>query len=96
VKCRHCGVGLRIPFLDLGAAPPSNSYLTNSTLQSPEPWFPLRVLACEHCWLVQTEDFAEADALFDADYAYFSSFSHTWLEHAQHYVTTMTRRFSLG
>jgi 2-polyprenyl-3-methyl-5-hydroxy-6-metoxy-1,4-benzoquinol methylase len=82
--------------LNLGAAPPSNSYLTNATLQRPEQWFPLRVLACEHCWLVQTEDFAEADALFDAEYAYFSSFSQTWLDHAQHYVHAMAHRFSLA
>jgi SAM-dependent methyltransferase len=79
----------------LGSAPPSNAYLTEQTLHIPEKWFPLRVLVCEKCWLVQTEDFAQADELFDEDYAYFSSFSTSWLEHAEQYVKDMTKRFSL-
>lgn len=96
MKCRHCGEQLRLPFLDLGSSPPSNAYLTKDTLHAPELWFPLRLLVCEKCWLVQTEDFARADALFDADYAYFSSFSTTWLDHARRYVDTMASRFALG
>ncbi len=95
MKCRHCGEQLQLPFLDLGAAPPSNAYLAREALHAPELWFPLRVLVCEHCWLVQTEDFSRADALFDADYAYFSSFSTTWLDHASRYVDTMINRFAL-
>jgi predicted TPR repeat methyltransferase len=79
----------------LGSAPPSNAYLTEQTLHAPEKWFPLRVLVCESCWLVQTEDFAQAEELFDEDYAYFSSFSTSWLEHAERYVKDMTKRFSL-
>lgn len=95
MNCRHCGAALRIPFIDLGSAPPSNGYLTSQTLHQPETWFPLRVLVCERCWLVQTEDFSSADALFASDYAYFSSFSSTWLAHARLYVQSMTERFTL-
>ncbi|MDR3630590.1 MAG: class I SAM-dependent methyltransferase [Desulfocapsaceae bacterium] len=96
MNCRHCGTPLRLPFLDLGSAPPSNAYLTWETLQAPEQWFPLRVLVCEQCLLVQTEDFSKAETLFAPDYAYFSSFSGTWLTHAETYVRDMIRRFSLG
>lgn len=96
MKCRHCGEHLRLPFLDLGSAPPSNAYLTEKTLRAPETWFPLRILVCENCWLVQTEDHAGREALFTADYAYFSSFSTTWLTHAETYVGQMIRRFGLG
>ncbi len=96
MKCRHCGHELRLPFLDLGSAPPSNAYLTNTSLNAPEVWYPLRVLACEHCWLVQTEDHAGREALFNDDYAYFSSFSSSWLAHAKHYAQTMRERFGLN
>jgi SAM-dependent methyltransferase len=96
VKCRHCATPLQRSFLDLGAAPPSNAYLSAEALHAPELWFPLRLLVCEQCWLVQTEDFAEADALFDENYAYFSSFSATWLEHARRYADDMAQRFALG
>lgn len=96
MKCRHCATELTLGLIDLGSAPPSNAYLTQETLRAPEKWFPLRVLVCESCWLAQTEDFTQADELFDADYAYFSSFSTTWLRHAEHYVTAMTERFGLN
>ncbi|KJR96336.1 MAG: SAM-dependent methyltransferase [Desulfobulbaceae bacterium BRH_c16a] len=96
MNCRHCGTALRLPFLDLGSAPPSNAYLTVDTLHEPERWIPLRVMVCTQCWLVQTEDFSRAESLFAADYAYFSSFSDTWLEHARQYVQSMIERFSLG
>jgi len=95
MKCRHCASELKLPLVDLGSAPPSNSYLTAHTLNAPEKWYPLRVLVCEQCWLAQTEDFAQADELFDADYAYFSSFSTSWLAHAERYVTDMIARFHL-
>lgn len=96
MNCRHCGQPLRLPLIDLGSAPPSNAYLDEQALHGPEPWFPLRVLVCETCWLAQTEDFARADELFAADYAYFSSFSITWLQHAEAYVAAMIERFNLG
>ena len=96
MKCRHCAAPLSLPFLDLGSAPPSNAYLSQASLNAPESWYPLRVLVCERCWLVQTEDHAGRDALFTDDYAYFSSFSSSWLEHAQAYVKAMVQRFDLG
>jgi SAM-dependent methyltransferase len=95
MKCRHCHHELNLPFIDLGAAPPSNAYLTLSSLSTPEKHYPLRVLVCTECWLVQTVDYTNADELFAADYAYFSSFSSSWLAHAQQYVTAMIDRFAL-
>lgn len=96
MKCRHCHSDLKLSLVDLGSAPPSNAYLTEQTLHAPEKWFPLHVLVCERCWLVQTEDFAQADELFDSDYAYFSGFSSSWLAHSERYVTDMAQRFSLN
>jgi hypothetical protein len=96
MKCRHCGALLSLSFLDLGSSPPSNAYLTEAALHAPEVWFPLRVLVCQECWLVQTEDHAGREALFAGDYAYFSSFSSSWLAHAEAYVAAMCDRFSLG
>ena len=95
MKCRHCSAELVTTLVDLGSAPPSNAYLTAENLHSPEKWFPLRVLVCTECWLVQTGDFSGNSDLFGADYAYFSSFSTTWLAHAERYVANMTDRFSL-
>ena len=95
MRCRHCGHEVRLPFLDLGAAPPSNAYLDEAGLRAPETWFPLRLLACEHCWLVQTEDHAGREALFTPDYAYFSSFSVSWLAHARSFVQAAAARFGL-
>ena len=96
MKCRHCNAPLTLPLIDLGFAPPSNAYLSTQQLQQPEKKYPLRVLVCQTCWLVQTEDFAQAHELFDADYAYFSSFSSTWLEHAKRYANDMSVRFHLS
>ncbi len=96
MKCRHCDTELTLPLIDLGSAPPSNAYLTAHALHMPEKWYPLRVLVCTECWLAQTEDYAGAEELFDADYAYFSSYSTTWLQHAQQYVAEVVKRFDLG
>ncbi len=96
MKCRHCSSELKLPLVDLGSAPPSNAYLTETTLRAVEKWFPLRVLVCEQCWLAQTEDFAQAEELFAADYAYFSGFSSSWLAHCDHYVADMAARFGLS
>lgn len=95
MKCRHCTAPMELTLVDLGSAPPSNAYLTAQSLHAPEQWFPLRVLVCEQCWLVQTEDFARADELFDKDYAYFSSTSSSWLEHARRYADDMRNRLGL-
>ncbi|MEO8021583.1 class I SAM-dependent methyltransferase [Polaromonas sp.] len=86
MKCRHCETPLQHGFLDLGFAPPSNAYLKAADLARPEKYYPLRLLVCDACWLVQTEDYAQADELFSADYAYFSSTSSGWLEHARRYA----------
>jgi len=95
MKCRHCAAELTLPLVDLGSSPPSNAYLTEPSLHTPEKWFPLRVLVCQSCWLVQTQDFAQADELFDAEYAYFSGFSESWLAHSEKYVADMLQRFDL-
>jgi len=96
MKCRHCKTKLNLPLIDLGSAPPSNAYLTLKTIHEPEKWFPLRVLVCKKCWLVQTEDFAQADDLFNEEYAYFSSFSVSWLKHAENYVKDIINRLNLN
>jgi 2-polyprenyl-3-methyl-5-hydroxy-6-metoxy-1,4-benzoquinol methylase len=96
MKCRHCSSELNLPLVDLGSAPPSNAFLTAQSLRAPEKWFPLRVLVCENCWLVQTEDFTQAHELFNADYAYFSGFSSSWLTHCERYVADMVDRFGLN
>jgi 2-polyprenyl-3-methyl-5-hydroxy-6-metoxy-1,4-benzoquinol methylase len=96
MKCRHCANALDLPLIDLGSAPPSNAYLTEKTLFAPEKNYPLRVMVCTQCWLVQTEDYAHFSELFDDDYAYFSSFSSSWLSHAQAYVSQMVARFDLN
>jgi SAM-dependent methyltransferase len=96
VKCRHCGAPLEHRFIDLGFAPPSNAYLQAEQLSHPELHYPLRVNVCHRCWLVQTEDYARADELFDVDYAYFSSTSTTWLDHAARYARMVTERLQLG
>lgn len=96
MNCRHCGSPLTLPFLDLGVAPPSNAYLTADRVQAPEVWLPLRLMVCQSCWLVQTLDYALSDTLFTADYAYFSSFSSSWLNHSRRYATQMIARFGLG
>lgn len=95
MKCRHCGTPLEHTFLDLGFAPPSNAYLTEADLHRPEKYYPLKVKVCDQCWLVQTEDYAQADELFSPDYAYFSSTSSTWLAHAADYAEKMTAQLGL-
>lgn len=95
MKCRHCASELELPLVDLGSAPPSNAYLTGPALKAPEKWFPLRVLVCQQCWLVQTEDFADATELFDDDYAYFSGFSSSWLAHCERYAADMVDALGL-
>lgn len=96
MNCRHCSIPLQHVFLDLGFAPPSNAYLTAADLRAPESYFPLKLFVCEHCWLVQTEDYAQANELFRHDYAYFSSTSSSWLEHAARYAEMISNRLSLS
>ena len=95
MKCRHCGSTHMGDFLDLGTAPPSNSYLTADQLAGPELWYPLVIRVCRECLLVQTQDFAARETFFSESYAYFSSFSSSWLAHAEAYVGAMAERFGL-
>lgn len=95
MSCRYCGTPLQHTFLDLGFAPPSNAYLDAEALNAPELYFPLKIKVCDYCWLVQTEDYASADSLFTFDYAYFSSTSKSWLQHAERYSERMISELQL-
>ena len=95
MKCRHCRTELEHAFLYLGYAPPSNSYRYKETLWSSETTYPLKLRVCDRCWLVQTEDYAKVDELFSQDYAYFSSTSKGWLQHAARYTDAITKRLGL-
>jgi len=95
MKCRNCGSSVSLELIDLGSAPLSNAYLTSVTLRRPEKWFPLRVLICETCWLVQAEAYSRSAEIFDENYAYFSSFSTLWLDHARDLCESMTTRLGL-
>lgn len=96
MKCRHCQHELRLPLIDLGVMPPSNAYLTALSLDHPEPEYPLKVWVCQHCWLVQTEDFTRPEQLFTEDYAYFSSTSASWLAHAKRFADDSIEQLSLN
>jgi SAM-dependent methyltransferase len=96
MNCRHCHTPLEHVFLDLGFAPPSNAYRKAEDLTKPELYFPLKLYVCDRCWLVQTEDYVHADELFSSNYAYFSSVSQIWCDHAAQYVEMITKRLPLG
>jgi len=96
MRCRHCTALVTEKFVDLGASPPSNAYLTAGALSEPETYYPLRVAVCTKCWLAQTQDFARAEELFSSDYAYFSSVSQSWLKHAAAYTQMIIPRLGLG
>ncbi len=93
--CRFCQAELRESFCDLGMSPLSNSYLTQDSLQRAEPFYPLHAFVCSECFLVQLPQFESPRHLF-SDYAYFSSYSDSWLAHAKAYTDAMTARFGLG
>ena len=95
MNCRFCGARLDQVFLDLGSAPPSNAYLDAAALQAPEAWFPLKLHACGECRLVQVDEVQHHSALFSPDYAYFSSYSRSWLAHARAFVDTARERLAL-
>jgi SAM-dependent methyltransferase len=95
--CRFCRAPLTRTFLDLGLQPLANSYLTPEQLAAGnEPVFPLHIKVCDRCFLVQADHDVPAEAIFDEGYAYFSSFSPGWVEHARRYAEAMTDRFDLG
>jgi SAM-dependent methyltransferase len=93
--CRFCGAMLRDSVVDLGATPPSNSYLRPEDLRRGEMFYPLHAYVCRGCFLVQLEAFHTPEEIF-GDYAYFSSYSESWLRHAERYAGEMTERFGLG
>jgi 2-polyprenyl-3-methyl-5-hydroxy-6-metoxy-1,4-benzoquinol methylase len=95
MKCRFCATPLRDVFLDLGSAPPSNAFLAKDALNAPETWFPLKLFTCGKCRLVQVDEVQSHAALFAPDYVYYSSFSRSWLAHAEHYVSEAVARLGL-
>lgn len=95
LSCRFCAAPLTRSFADLGATPLSNAYLTKEQLDRPEPSYPLHARVCESCLLVQVEDVVPAEEIF-SDYAYFSSYSDSWVAHARRYAEMAMARFGLG
>jgi SAM-dependent methyltransferase len=96
MKCRHCANTSFIPFADLQTAPPSNAMLTADKLTEPEVYYPLVVQVCDRCFLAQVEEHKTAAEIFDSDYTYFSSYSRSWLEHAERFAGMAVERFGLG
>ena len=95
MKCRFCKEVLKIEFVDLVNQPASNSYLSKEQLNEPEVFYPLKIFVCSNCKLVQIDEYKKSSDIFDNDYAYFSSYSTSWLAHAKDYVDSMTERLSL-
>ncbi len=96
MKCRFCNNNLTIKFIDLVSSPPSNSFLTNKELNEPETYFPLKTFLCDKCFLVQIDEYKKSDEIFNERYAYFSSFSKSWIEHSKKYVSMITKRLKLN
>jgi 2-polyprenyl-3-methyl-5-hydroxy-6-metoxy-1,4-benzoquinol methylase len=94
-RCRFCDTELKQVFVDLGMSPLANSFLSLDMLDRKENFYPLRVFVCNHCLLVQLEEFESAEKIF-TDYAYFSSYSDTWLTHAENYVNMIISRFNFN
>src|SRR5512140_789414 len=93
--CRFCGESLRFTFVDLGMSPLCESYLTAEQLNQMEPFYPLHAYVCESCFLVQVQEYVEPENIF-GEYAYFSSYSDTWLQHAKSYAERMVERFGFS
>lgn len=95
-KCRHCGAEMPLTFVDLGLSAVANSYVPMDKAGEPEPKYSLHIRVCETCWLVQVDEDVPPERIFTGDYAYFSSFSDSWLAHARAYADMVTKRFGLG
>src|SRR5438270_10682388 len=93
-ECRFCGTKLEHTFVDLGMSPLCESYLSSTQLNQMEPFYPLHVYVCSNCFLVQLEAYVSPEHIF-SDYAYFSSYSDSWLAHAKAYTSQMTDHLSL-
>ena len=96
MNCRFCETKLEHVFIDLGEAPPSNSFLNAAQLDKPESYFPLKIFVCSNCFLVQVDEHKKASEIFDNEYAYFSSYSTSWLAHAKTYTEKMVDRFGIS
>jgi SAM-dependent methyltransferase len=96
MNCRFCNTPLTQVFLDLGAAPASNSFLKPEQLTEPEVYYPLKLFVCPECFLVQVDEIKRSSEIFSSEYVYFSSYSSTWLAHAKAYVDEVCPRLGLG
>jgi len=96
MNCRFCQTPLKHLLLSLGSSPLSNAFLHAEDLHKMEPYYPLDIYVCENCLLVQLEEFEKAKDIFNAGYAYFSSYSDSWLEHCKNYVDMVVKRFGLN
>ena len=96
MNCRNCESKLDLELVDLGFSPPSNAYLSHADLSKAEVWFPLKVLVCQKCWLVQTLDFHAESDVFTESYAYFSSTSTSWVEHSRIFAEKSIKELGLG
>jgi len=93
MNCRFCKTQLSHIFIDLGNSPPSNSFLKKEQLDEPEIFYPLKVFTCHKCFLVQLDEYKKSNEIFNSEYAYFSSYSTSWLQHAKAYTELMVEQF---
>ncbi|HUQ67212.1 MAG TPA: class I SAM-dependent methyltransferase [Flavitalea sp.] len=96
MRCRFCNTALEHVFIDLVNSPASNSFLSEEELNEPETFYPLKVYTCHNCFLVQVDEYKKSDKIFDKGYVYFSSYSKSWLKHAQEYAGMMIKRFNVN
>lgn len=96
MNCRFCKQPVTHTLIDLVNSPASNSFLSKEQLNEPETFYPLKVYVCENCFLVQVDEYKKSDAIFDNNYAYFSSYSTSWLQHAKKYTDAMINRFGFN
>src|SRR6185295_11898620 len=96
MECRFCKHKVETEFADLVNSPASNSFLTAEQLNEPEVFYPLKVYTCHHCFLVQVDEYKKSDAIFNNEYVYFSSYSKSWLKHAENYTGMMIDRFGFN
>lgn len=96
MMCRFCRNELNIEFIDLLNAPASNSFMTKEQLNEPEVYYPLKIFVCDKCFLVQIDEYKKSGDIFNNNYAYFSSYSSSWLKHSMRYVGMIINRLMLG
>lgn len=96
MHCRFCQTPLEHLFVSLGSSPLSNAFLRAEDLHKMEPYYPLDAYVCENCLLVQLDEFEKPSDIFDSNYAYFSSYSESWLKHCRQYVDMAVKRFELN